>query len=79
MHADEAILASEYDGTPEIEQRSLTQKPFVEKIRNHVYLTLLFIGIGLLWPWNCILSASVYFKHDVFHDKTIWANILPAQ
>lgn len=75
MHADEAILASEYDGTPEIEQRSLTQKPFVEKIRNHVYLTLLFIGIGLLWPWNCILSASVYFKHDVFHDKTIWANI----
>ncbi|CCE94233.1 nucleoside transmembrane transporter FUN26 TDEL_0H03740 [Torulaspora delbrueckii] len=75
MHADEAILASEYDGTPEIEQRSLAQKPFMEKIRNHVYLTLLFIGIGLLWPWNCILSASVYFKHDVFHDKTIWANI----
>lgn len=75
MHADEAILAPEYDGTPEIEQRSLAQKPFMEKIRNHVYLTLLFIGIGLLWPWNCILSASVYFKHDVFHDKTIWANI----
>lgn len=68
-------MASEYDGTPEIEQRSLAQKPFMEKIRNHVYLTLLFIGIGLLWPWNCILSASVYFKHDVFHDKTIWANI----
>lgn len=68
-------MASEYDGTSEIEQRSLAQKPFMEKIRNHVYLTLLFIGIGLLWPWNCILSASVYFKHDVFHDKTIWANI----
>lgn len=68
-------MAPEYDGTPEIEQRSLAQKPFMEKIRNHVYLTLLFIGIGLLWPWNCILSASVYFKHDVFHDKTIWANI----
>lgn len=68
-------MASEYDGTSEIEQRSLAQKPFMEKIRNHVYLTLLFIGIGLLWSWNCILSASVYFKHDVFHDKTIWANI----
>lgn len=75
MHPDEAILAPELDGTTEVDQASLAQKSFKEKIQNHVYLTLLFIGIGLLWPWNCILSASVYYKHDVFHDKTIWANI----
>jgi len=25
------------------------------------YFTFLTIGISLLWPWNCFLSASVYF------------------
>ncbi|QLG73198.1 hypothetical protein HG535_0E02820 [Zygotorulaspora mrakii] len=46
-----------------------------ESMRDLKYLTFLFIGIGLLWPWNCILSATLYFKHDVYHDETIWAKI----
>lgn len=75
MHSDEAILISDHEGTPEVGPISLEHKTFIEKVQNRIYLTLLFIGIGLLWPWNCILSASAYFKHDVFNDETIWASI----
>ncbi|CCE64472.1 hypothetical protein TPHA_0H02690 [Tetrapisispora phaffii CBS 4417] len=49
--------------------------PFHKRIQNPVYLTFIFVGIGLLWPWNTILSASDYYKHDIFHDTTIWAKI----
>lgn len=48
---------------------------FTTMIKDAKYLTFLFIGIGLLWPWNCILGASQYFKHDVFLDNTIWSKI----
>lgn len=54
---------------------NLTKVSFAEKIKNPTYLSFLCIGMGLLWPWNCILSASEYFKHDLFHDDTSWANI----
>lgn len=48
---------------------------FTTMIKDAKCLTFLFIGIGLLWPWNCILGASQYFKHDVFLDNTIWSKI----
>lgn len=46
-----------------------------KKLRNIEYLTFCMIGIGLLWPWNCILSAVLYFKHNLFQDVTAWAKI----
>lgn len=54
---------------------NLEQQSLWNKLQNLSYLTFFFIGIGLLWPWNCILSASLYFKHDVFYDNSIWAKI----
>ncbi|QLL34065.1 hypothetical protein HG536_0F03900 [Torulaspora globosa] len=75
MDSNELILDSELDRTSEARGSSLEQESLWTKLHNHAYLTFMFIGIGLLWPWNCILSASVYFKHDVFHDTTLWAKI----
>ena len=49
--------------------------PLKKKLKNLSYITFFTIGIGLLWPWNCILSASQYFKHDIFKDTSIWAKI----
>lgn len=46
-----------------------------QKLRNVEYFTFCMIGIGLLWPWNCILSAVLYFKHNLFQDFTTWAKI----
>lgn len=45
------------------------------KLQDLNYTTFLLIGIALLWPWNSFLSASLYFQHDVFHDKTVFAKI----
>lgn len=58
------------------EEASLTiheGSTFREKLKDETYFTFLMIGIGLLWPWNCILSSSVYFINDIFHGDTIWA------
>ncbi|SCW01368.1 LAFE_0D11034g1_1 [Lachancea fermentati] len=57
------------------EEAVLEDATFLEKLRNLSYLTFLLIGVALLWPWNCFLSASLYFQHDVFHDDTIYAKI----
>lgn len=68
--------AERHDPEPNVaESNDLQQTTIWKKMQNAKYLTFLFIGIGLLWPWNCILSASLYFKHDVLHDTTIWAKI----
>lgn len=63
------------DATDDEGSLTINQLPFLSKIKDPKYLTFLFIGIGLLWPWNCILGASQYFKHDVFMDETIWSKI----
>lgn len=63
------------DATDDEGSLTINQLPFLGKIKDPKYLTFLFIGIGLLWPWNCILGASQYFKHDVFMDETIWSKI----
>ncbi|KAL3229074.1 Nucleoside transporter FUN26 [Nakaseomyces bracarensis] len=59
-----------HDAIDELENTSL-----VHKLRNVEYLTFCMIGVGLLWPWNCILSAVLYFRHDMFQDVTTWAKI----
>lgn len=75
MDSNEAMLGSELDRSPETAESSLEQQSLWTKMHNHAYLTFMFIGIGLLWPWNCILSASVYFKNDIFQGTTVWAKI----
>lgn len=75
MDSNDAILGFDSERTSETRMDPLAQEPLWTKMQNQAYLTFMFIGIGLLWPWNCILSASVYFKHDVFHDHTVWAKI----
>ncbi|CAI4921064.1 CGH_1_collapsed_G0000450.mRNA.1.CDS.1 [Saccharomyces cerevisiae] len=73
-HSDE-----EGDNYSEREQSVSTEPldtlPLRKKLKNLSYITFFAIGIGLLWPWNCILSASQYFKHDIFKDTSIWAKI----
>ncbi|EJS44860.1 fun26p [Saccharomyces arboricola H-6] len=58
-----------------ISTEPLDTLPLKKKLKNFSYITFFTIGIGLLWPWNCILSASQYFKHDIFKDTSIWAKI----
>lgn len=57
------------------EEILLEHATFYEKLHNLTYATFLMIGVAFLWPWNCFLSASLYFQHDVFHDDTVYANI----
>ncbi|KAH3672841.1 hypothetical protein WICMUC_004063 [Wickerhamomyces mucosus] len=37
------------------------------------YITYLAVGISLLWPWNCFLSASEYFMYK-FSDSPSLSN-----
>ncbi|CCC70649.1 hypothetical protein NCAS_0F01650 [Naumovozyma castellii] len=60
---------------PDSDEPPLYDQSIYLKLQDLTYLTFVFIGIGLLWPWNCILSASQYFKHDIFQDTTIWSKI----
>lgn len=65
----------DYERQHSVSIESLDALPLKRKLRNFSYITFFTIGIGLLWPWNCILSASQYFKHDIFKDTSIWAKI----
>ncbi|GAV53723.1 hypothetical protein ZYGR_0AK02250 [Zygosaccharomyces rouxii] len=74
------MLPEEHRDSPHNEQSfpladDIERRSFITMIKDAKYLTFLFIGIGLLWPWNCILGASQYFKHDVFLDDTVWSKI----
>lgn len=35
------------------------------------YFTFTMIGIALLWPWNCFLSASAYYGDRFVHTKPL--------
>lgn len=35
------------------------------------YFTFTMIGIALLWPWNCFLSASAYYGDRFVHTKLL--------
>lgn len=53
----------------------LASLPMTKKLRSLVYLTFLLIGVGLLWPWNNILSAILFFQNNIFNETTIYAKI----
>ncbi|KAH3688894.1 hypothetical protein WICPIJ_000114 [Wickerhamomyces pijperi] len=40
------------------------------KLSDLKYATYVIIGISLLWPWNCFLSASQYFMTKFQHGST---------
>ncbi|KAG0668049.1 hypothetical protein C6P45_005100 [Maudiozyma exigua] len=46
-----------------------------KRLRSLVYLTFLLIGVGLLWPWNNILSATLFFQNNIFKQTTIYAKL----
>ncbi|AAS51515.1 ACR289Wp [Eremothecium gossypii ATCC 10895] len=46
-----------------------------KKEENQALTTCLAIGIALLWPWNCLLSASLFFQQTLFTDSTVYAAI----
>lgn len=35
------------------------------------YFTFTMVGIALLWPWNCFLSASAYYGDRFVHTKPL--------
>lgn len=53
----------------------LKDKTFRDKLHILNYVVFLQIGIGLLWPWNSILSGTEYFKNEVFSEVTLWAKV----
>lgn len=44
-----------------IYQRSVLGKTFTISLHQLQYFTFVLIGLALLWPWNCFLSASEYY------------------
>ena len=44
-------------------------------LRNITYLTFFTIGVANLWPWNNVLSASLFFQNEVFGETSIYAKI----
>jgi len=59
----------------EFNNETIASLPMIKKLQNLVYLTFLLIGVGLLWPWNNILSATLFFQHNIFKETTIYAKI----
>lgn len=59
----------------ENDNQSIASLPMIKKLQNTEYLTFLLIGIGLLWPWNNILSATLFFQKKIFDETTIYAKI----
>lgn len=47
----------------------------IQKLNYLPFVTFLLVGIGLLWPWNNILSATLYFQNNLFHTTSIYAKI----
>lgn len=47
----------------------------ITKLRCLPFVTFLFIGIGLLWPWNNILSATLYFQNNMLQSTTIYSKV----
>ncbi|KAK5778993.1 hypothetical protein RI543_003613 [Arxiozyma heterogenica] len=52
---------------------NLEDVPLFTKLRYLPFITFLFVGIGLLWPWNNILSATLYFQNNLFQSTTVYA------
>lgn len=41
------------------------------KLSQLKYFTFTFIGVALLWPWNCFLSASAYYAERFAHSPSL--------
>ncbi|SMN21485.1 similar to Saccharomyces cerevisiae YAL022C FUN26 Vacuolar membrane transporter with broad nucleoside selectivity [Maudiozyma saulgeensis] len=63
------------DRETEFNNETLASLPMTKKLQNLVYLTFLLIGVGLLWPWNNILSATLFFQNNIFNETTTYAKI----
>ena len=44
-------------------------------LRNITHLTFFTIGVANLWPWNNILSASLFFQNEVFGETSVYAKV----
>lgn len=44
---------------------------FVFTLAQLQYVTFTVIGVGLLWPWNCYLSASAYYGERFLHSPKL--------
>ena len=53
----------------------LEDASLITKLRYLPFVTFLFVGIGRLWPWNNILSATLYFQNNIFQSTTVYAKI----
>lgn len=49
----------------------LSVGPFKCTLSQLRYFTFTMIGIALLWPWNCFLSASAYYGDRFVHTKLL--------
>lgn len=45
--------------------------PFKLTLSKLQYITFTVIGVALLWPWNCFLSASAYYGERFFHTPSL--------
>lgn len=45
--------------------------PFKLTLSQLQYLTFTVIGVALLWPWNCFLSASAYYGERFLHTPSL--------
>lgn len=46
-------------------------RKFKIKLSQLKYFTFTLIGVALLWPWNCFLSASAYYADRFAHSPTL--------
>ena len=59
----------------EYSNEAISGLPMSKKLQSMVYVTFLLIGVGLLWPWNNILSATLFFQNNIFKETTIYAKV----
>ncbi|KAK6201543.1 nucleoside transporter-domain-containing protein [Scheffersomyces amazonensis] len=51
--------------------RLLNSNSFIIKLSQLRYITFTIVGIALLWPWNCFLSASAYYGERFSHSPSL--------
>lgn len=70
---DEEVLENDADlALEEHESHSNRLSPFSLE-----YITFLVIGASYLWPWNCLLSASAYFRSRLVDHPFLSNNFSP--
>ncbi|CAK9441068.1 uncharacterized protein LODBEIA_P49370 [Lodderomyces beijingensis] len=54
----------------EEEEQPTTRKPYFVTF-DIKYITFLFVGLALLWPWNCFLSASAFYSSRFYASPAL--------